>query len=257
MCYNQWLKTDDWKSAQWNFFSWTWLLLISDASDDATTPHCVICNCSNQRSFPINSDLGWCFAAITLQVWDSTFAVVKIFQYGTKFALWLLCLLKKKGLCLLGNLFLSPSQQSFFLIFYGRPPQSRQGQMDDCCSLWSCWQRDQQSHNARLRDSESCMPGTLCRPAPTDTLFSGRLLDNTHTHAAGRRHKDIVDGAKTLIKTLKINVHLSPYSSGDVCGAQPLVHKQHKTTERRQDLSTVSLPHRRVGAWEEPSRSSP
>lgn len=151
--------------------------------------------------------------------------------------LWLLYLLKSKCLCFLGNLtLLPPSQQSFFLIFYGRPPQSRRGQMDDCCSLWSCWQRDQQSHNAPWRDAESCVPGTLCRLTPTDTLFSGRLVENTHTHtqAAGRRHKDTVDRVKTLIKTLKFNVHLSLYPSGTVCGFQPLVHMQRKTKQAHQ-----------------------
>lgn len=106
--------------------------------------------------------------------------------------------------------------------------------MDDCCSLWSCWQWDQQSHNAPWRDAGSRMPGTLCRLTPTDTLFSGRLVENTHTQAAGRRHKDTVDRVRTLIKTLKINVHLSLYPSGVVCGSQPLVHMQHKTTQRHR-----------------------
>lgn len=94
------------------------------------------------------------------------------------------------------------------------------------------------------------MPGTLCRLTPTDTLFSGRLVENTHarahTHAqaAGRCHKDTVDRVKTLIKTLKFNVHLSPYPSGIVCRFQPLVHMQRKTTRthRRNILSTISLP---------------
>ncbi len=91
------------------------------------------------------------------------------------------------------------------------------------------------------------MPGTLCRLTPTDTLFSGRLVENTHTQAAGRRHKDTVDRVKTLIKTLKINVHLSPYPSGVVCGSQPLVHMRHIETPRK-DLSTLSLPDKRAGA---------
>lgn len=77
-----------------------------------------------------------------------------------------------------------------------------------------------------------CVPGTLCRRAPTDTLFSGRLLENTHTGC----HKDAGDRAGTLIKTLKMNVHLSPDPSAVVCGSQPLVHTQQQnrteTTEK-------------------------
>lgn len=158
--------------------------------------------------------------------------LVKIFNMVLNLHLWLSCLLKerKPGIFFLAKIFLPPSQQSFFLIFYGRPPQSSRGQMDDCCSLWSCWQRDQQSHNAPWRDAERCMPGTLCRLTPTDTLFSGRLVEkHTRTRAAGRRRKDTIDRARTLIKTLKINVHLSPYPSGDVCGSQPLVRTLHKS----------------------------
>lgn len=87
------------------------------------------------------------------------------------------------------------------------------------------------------------MPGTLCRLTPTDTLFSGRLVKNTNTQAAGRRHKDTVDSAKTLIKTLKINVHLSLYPSGVVRGYKPLVHMRHK------ERSSSSLPDKGVRAW--------
>ena len=171
------------------------------------------------------------------------------FQYGAKFApLTVVCIEGEKArrFFFLAEIFPPPSKQSFFLIFYGRPPQSSRGQMDDCCSLWSRWQRDQQSHNAPWRVAERCMPGTLCRLTPTDTLFSGRLVEkHTRTRAAGRRHKDTVDRARTLIKTLKINVHLSPYPSGDLCGSQPLVRTLHKNhTEALRKRFVHRLPPR-------------
>lgn len=97
----------------------------------------------------ICSKPGRCFSAIAVQV--LRFSVYS----GEHFAIWhKICTsdccacLKRKACTFLAT---SSCQQSFFLIFYGLPPQCRQGQMDDCCSLWSRWQRDQQSHNAPQR----------------------------------------------------------------------------------------------------------
>lgn len=110
----------------------------------------------------------------------------------------------------------SPASKVFSLSFFARlpSPPSGRGQMDGCCSLCSCWQRRRQTRGASPGESPraACQGHSAVELPQTPCSVGGcfqktrKRIRRTHTP-----QEDTVDRLETLIKTLKMSVHLSPY----------------------------------------------